>query len=553
MQRVRIMVLGGLSEDGKNMAVIEIDQDIFVVDCGLKYPNSEQLGVQCIIPDFTYILENKDRVKAVLITHGHDDVMAALGYLLQEADLPVYATPLTAKILGRQFDALGIRNKHVNILRRNSDVTIAGHKIHTFSVTQSIPDCIGIAFETENGQIVYSSEFIFDYDSLNESFQMDFPTLSRIGSKKVLALLGESVGAHRIGYTSPRHRITPAIDRYFEAENGRFFITLYKQNLYRIFEVLELAKKYKRRVYFTEDEQRRILQDVEQLGYYKIPSSLILNKKDFDNSLQDLIVIVSGSGNEVFRRMNRIAIGDDRDIELSRDDAVIIASPVVPGTEKEAANMEDDLYIAGVRVLKIGKEQAYSMHASQEDLKMMLNILKPEYYIPVKGEYRSLVANAEVATSAGYLPNRIVILDNGQFADFSDGHLVSTHDVLELNDTLIDGKDKLDVTGMVLKDRETLSTDGAIVLGIVLNFETKKVIGGPDVQSRGVIYLKDADYILEEVGKILIDSVEEAVREGRYDNMKVRAEAKEKISRYIAKQTGKRPMILPAIVEISEA
>ena len=314
--------------------------------------------------------------------------------------------------------------------------------------------------------------------------------------------------------------------------------------------MLELAHKYKRKVYFYNEEHVKLLKHCEELGYYKIPSDLIIKTKDFKNDMKDVICIVSGGGNKVFKLMNNIAIGEDRKIKLNEDDTVIIASPIVPGTEKDASAMENDLYKANVKIIKMNARELLSMHASIEDLKMMLFVIKPKYYFPVKGDYADLIANAEVATEMGYTPDKIVILDNGQFATFENGKLVSTRDVIELNNTSIDMSDKSDVSGMVLKDRETLSTDGVIVVGVVLNFNTKKVVGGPDVQSRGVIYLKDAEDILSEIGNILVETIDTAVKENRYENMAIRMEAKEKINRFVLKETGKKPMILPAIVEI---
>lgn len=551
MQNVRIMALGGLDEDGKNMYLIEIDGDIFVVDAGLKYPpESEQLGIEYIIPDFSYLIENKNRIKGVFITHGHDDVMAALPHLLKEIDVPVYTTPLTAKLLEISFKKLKVK-KRINLINRNEVVKIGKHIIRTFPVIQSIADGFGLSFETKYGQIVYTSEYIVDYSFSNEAFSMDINAFAEMGKNSVLCLLSESVGASRIGHTSPRHRISNIMEPYFETRSHRLIVTLYKQNLFRIIEVLELAKRYKRRVMFYDDDNLTLLKYVEELGYYKIPRDLLIPKSEFKNDMEDVVCIISGSGNEVFKLMNRIAIHESSLIELRPTDTVIISSPVVPGTEKEASNMENDLYKESVEVIKVNAKEVLSMHASSEDLKMMLFMLKPKYYLPVKGEYASLIANANVATDMGYKPDRIIILDNGQIANFEDGRLTSTRDVIKLNDTLIDGNDKLDVQGMVLKDREILSTDGAIVLGVFLNFKTKEIIGGPDVQSRGVIYLKDADYIVNEIGNILINTINEAVAERRYENMATRMEAKEKISRYMLKETGKRPMILPAIVEIN--
>ena len=552
MQKIRLMALGGLDEDGKNMYLVEIDGDIFIVDAGLKYPSeSEQLGIEYIIPDFTYLLEHKDRVKAVFISHGHDDVMSALGHLLSLMDIEVYSTALTARILEDEFKRHKLKNKHIHVIKRNDTFSVAGHIVHTFPVMQSIADGVGYAFETDSGTIVYTSEFVFDYDSLNKSFSMDINSLNNLGQKNVLVLMSESTGANRIGYTAPKHRITAHIEHYFEENDKRIIMTLYRQNLFRIMEILELANKYRKKVFFYDDDHVKLLKTVDDLGYYKIPRNVIIDRNEFNNDLKDIICIVSGSGNEVFKLMNNIAIGEDDVIELHEKDTIIIASPVVPGTEKDATAMENDLYKAGVSIVKLNAKEILSMHASIEDLKMMLYLIRPKYYLPIKGEYSDLINNADIAVDMGYTPDRIIILDNGQFATFEGNRLASTSDQIELEDKAIDSSDMRNVSGMVLRDREKLSTDGAIICGVVLDFKTKEVIGGPDIQSRGVIYLKDADHILSEIGNILISTIKKNVESGTYENMQVRMEAREAISRYVLRSTGKAPMILPAIVEIN--
>lgn len=552
MQKIRLMALGGLDEDGKNMYLVEIDGDIFVLDAGLKYPSeSEQLGIEYIIPDFRYLLEHKDRVKGIFISHGHDDVMSALGHLLALEDFEVYATALTAKLLEDEFRRHKLKNKHIHVIKRNDTIRVAGHTIHTFPVMQSIADGVGFAFETDSGSIVYTSEFIFDYDFLNKAFSMDINALSDLGKKNVLVLMSESTGSNRPGYTAPKHRITDHVEHYFEENDRRLLITLYRQNLFRIMEVLELAAKYGKKVFFYNDEHVKLLKMVNDMGYYKIPRNVIMTREEFDNDQRNVVCVISGSGNQVFKLMNNIAIGEDRIIELRPDDIAIIASPVVPGTEKDATAMENDLYKADVSIVKLNAKEVLSMHASIEDLKMMLYLIRPKYYLPIKGDYSNLVSNADIAVDMGYTPDKIIILDNGQFASFEGSRLASTSDQIELEDTAIDSSDMRDVSGMVLRDREKLSTDGAIICGVVLDFNTKKVIGGPDIQSRGVIYLKDADHILAEIGNILISTIERNVESGSYENMQVRMEARELISRYVLKTTGKTPMILPAIVEIN--
>ena len=552
MSKVRIFALGGLDEDGKNMYVVENNEDIFVMECGLKYPDGDQLGIEMIIPDFRYLRENQSRIKAIFITHGHEDVMAALPNLLREIpDIPVYTAPLTAMILERKLKKAGIKELNLHRIRRNAKFKIFSTEIRTFGTMQSIADGFGVAIKTEDGYVVYSSEFIVDYDTKNAAFKFDITNITDLGSEGVLALLSESVGSTRAGNSSPHHRITEQIEQYFEDTQNRMFITVFNQNLYRVIEIIELATKYNRKVVIFDEELKSLMSDMAKLGYYHIPAGLEVAPSAFSNDMENILVIVSGTGKSIFRKIHKMATKENDRIELRPTDTVIIASPAVPGTEREEASMEDDLYKEAGRVLMIDSRRAYSMHASIEDLKMMIYLMKPKYYVPIKGEYRQLIANANIALNMGYNADKIIVMDNGQVAVLNDGVMAKSFDKVDVDDVMVDGNDSLDASGMVLKDREILSTDGTIIIGVVMNHVTKEIIGGPDVQSRGVIYLKDADYIIKEVGNIMEKTINDAVKEKRYDNMSCRSEAREKISRYVLKETGKRPMILPAIIEIN--
>ena len=553
MEKIKLMALGGLDEDGKNMFIVEVNDNIFVLECGLKYPEGDQLGIEMIIPDFSYLVENKDKVRGVFITHGHDDVMAALPNLLKVVDVPVYTAPLTAVMLEDRCTKQGITNVRIHRIQRNSEFEINGIRIKTFGVTQSICDGFGIAIGTKHGYIVYSSEFIIDYDIKNEAFRCDITNLTSLANEGVLCLLSESVGSTRSGHSAPNHRITNIAEPYFDGAEGRICVTLYQQNIYRIIEFIELANKYGRKVCFYDDKLRWIVSVLADLGYYHMPAGLEIPKDKFDNSMDNVCVLISGVGSNIFKRLHKIATKEDETMEFRSTDTIILASPPVPGTEGEANRMENDLYKEGAKVVAIDNKRAYSMHAAIEDLKMMIYLLKPKYYMPVKGEYRQLIANANIAMDMGYMASSIIVMDNGQMAIIEDGKLKNEYGFLELEDVMVDGKENLDASGIILRDRETLSTDGAIIVGIVVNHKTKEIIGGPDVQSRGVIYLKDADYIVKEIGNIIESTVNEAVEENRYDNMACRVEARDKISRYVMKETGKRPMILPAIVEINIA
>lgn len=552
MDQVRIFALGGLDEDGKNMLVVEVNEAIFIIEAGLKYPDTGQLGVEFIIPDFSYLIENKERIQGIFITHAHDDVVAALPYLLKQVNAPVYTGALTANIIHEMLKKEGIKNAKIHRLKRCSKQTIGGVKIRTFPMTHAFPDNFGLAISTDQGYIVYTGEFIVDYDMLQKEYLCDLNELSDIGKKGVLCLLCESQGADKSGHTAPKHRITSLIEPIFEASEGtRILISCYSQNLFRIIEIIELAKKFNRKIFFHDKGIRELLKHLETMKYYRVPKEMEINEKNFSDDMEDVVVLISGNGKNLFRTMTNIANHEDAHVSFRTSDTIIVASPIVSGTELDASNMENEIYKEGGKIYTLDSKTVLSMHPSSEDLKMMLYLFQPKYYIPIKGEYRHLYVNANLATKMGYSPDRILILENGQIALFENKILKSVAQRLELEDTMIDGKENWDVTGVVLKDREVLSTDGVMIIGVGVNHKTKEISNGPDVQTRGLIYLKDAEYIIKEVGNIMENCIEKAVKEKRYDNLTVRAEARDKISKYLMKETGKRPMVLPVIMEIN--
>ena len=552
MDQVRIFALGGLDENGKNMFAVEVNEAIILIEAGLKFPDSEQLGVEFIIPDFTYLVENKERIKGIFITHGHDDVIGALPYFLKQIKVPVYTGALTANLLHDTLKKEGIKDVKIHKLKRSGRVNLGGVNVRVFAMTHSFPDNFGVAIESSQGYIVYTGEFIIDYDLLKDEYICDLNELSEIGKKGVLALLNESIGADKEGHTAPRHRITNLIEPIFESAPHRILISSYRQSLFRVIEIIEVVKKFNKRIYFHDTQLRDILHRMELLGYYKVPKEIEISPRQFDNDLDDdVVVLISGSGKNLFRTMQDIAMHEDKQVSFRVSDTIIIASPIVSGTELEATNMENEIYKEGGKIFTLKSKEILSMHPSSEDLKMMLYLFKPKYYLPIKGEYRHLVTNANLALNMGYLGDRIVILDNGQIATFENKILKSTGDFIELEDTMIDGKENWDVTGVVLKDRELLSTDGVMVIGISVDSKTKKIVGGPDVQTRGLIYLKDADYIIKEVGEISEQEINNAVMNHTYENLEVRALIKERVTKYLLKETGKRPMILPVIIEFS--
>ncbi|UPU39396.1 ribonuclease J [Erysipelothrix sp. Poltava] len=362
-------------------------------------------------------------LKAIFITHGHDDVMGALPYLVKEVNAPVYATPLIALMIEDLFKENKVKNAHIHKIKRNSRFKIGERRFVAFGLTHSIPDTFGIAIDTDQGYVVHSSEFIIDFDVRNQGFMCDVANISELGKKGVYLLTAESVASKRQGFTSPNHRITKRIERVFEETNERILVTLYEQNIYRLIEVIETAQKFKRKVFFYGEKQRRLMKHLERLNYYHMPKGLEIKPEQFNNDIKDVVVIVSDIGPSVFNKMGRIAMGEDQLVEVNENDHVIVASPVVPGTEAVAGAMINELYKDGVKVMSLNYKDVMPMHASVEDLKMMIALLKPKYYVPVKGEYQNLVANASVAVDMGISAGNIVILDNGQVAEFDEGRL----------------------------------------------------------------------------------------------------------------------------------
>ena len=550
-ERIRIFCLGGLDEDGKNMMVVEVDQDIYIIEAGIKFPEEkESLGIEFIVQDFTYLIENQDRIAGIFITHGHDDVMGALPYLMKNIKANIYTSPLASKAIHKVFKKERITGSKIYTIKRHDQRKIGAHKVVFFPVTHAYPGTFGLAISTSQGYVVYSGEFIEDYDDLHDSYRGDFTTCSKLGNEGVLVLLQESKGAERSGHTAPNHRITEKFSQVLEqTDHNRVFVSVYTQSVYRIQEIIECCIQYDRPMIFYSKELRELVTNLEDFNV-SIPKKLVLDPSYIKEAPDNVVVIISGQGKSLFKTMSNIANNEVEDIVFTQNDVIVIASPVIPGVEKVFKSMENDIYKEEGRILVLDRN-VLSMHPSKEDLKMMLFLMKPKYYIPVKGEYRHLYMNSEIALEMGYKPSQIILLDNGQVATFENQKLRSCSMELELHDVMIDGKENWDMAGVVLKDREILSTDGVMILAIGLDAKTKKIINGPDIQTRGLIYVKDAEYITTDVGKILEDTIQEAVANKTYDNLTTRNEIRDKISKYLYKQTAKRPMVLPVILEIN--
>ena len=549
-EKIRIFSLGGLDEDGKNMYCVEVGNQIYIIEAGIKFPDEkESLGIEYIVPDFTYLIENKNRIAGIIITHAHDDVMGALPYLCKQIKADIYSSPLTAKYIRRVMKEENIRDIQIHEVKRHDQKRIGKHKVIFFPITHSVPEAFGIAISTIQGFIVYSGEFIEDYTSLSDAYRGDFTTPAQFRNEGVLVLMQDSKGADRTGHTAPYHRIAPHFANILEKyENKRIFVSVYTQSVFRIQELIDTCISFNRKILLYTEELRSLIKDLEDIGY-TIPSSVLVDVNQIDH-ISNVVVLIGGTGKAVTNLLSNICNNEVDDIDFTSEDVIVLATPVLPGVEREFKQMENDIYKEGGEVIQLDKV-IRSVHPSQEDLKMMIFATRPKYYIPVKGEYRKLVMNANVALDMDFSPSQIIILDNGQVATFENKKLKSCAMEMELHDNLIDGKEGWDMAGVVLKDREILSTDGVMILAIGIDSETKKIINGPDVQTRGLVYLKDADYLNTDDSKIMEQTIEEAVKNKTYNNLDTRNEIRDKVAKYLSNKIGKKPMILSVILEIN--
>lgn len=559
---VKFIPMGGQAEMGKNMYCVEINNKIFIIDSGFRFPDSDKLGVDVIIPSFTYLEERIHQVAAIIITHGHDDTMAALPYLLQSVNAPVYAPNLTADLIeqmvARYEEQNGIKLKlNLKRVKRNESLYINRIPVEFFPVTHSIPGSVGVALWTSHGYIVYCGEFIVDFGAPAE-FKSDIQQMMEIGKKGVLALLVESSYARNQGYTSPKHKLKNKIDSIFEDSNERIIISTYAQNIFRTKEIVELTKKYKRKIVFYGRDPHDNTNTLLRIGKEKnqpiidIPDSLLGDVSRIGDERYDYnyVIVLSGTPQRIYHDICDIIDGGDDLLKLRKGDTFIVASPVLPGTEKIANKAQNGLFKTDAYVHLLKKKDLYSMHASEEDIKVIMQIFKPRYYVPIKGEYQHMIFNKQVALEMGFHEDDIIIVDNGECVIFEDGFLEEEREIYNIEDVMIDGIGIGDVGEKVIDDRIQLANDGIVIVGLTLSKDTREIIAQTDCQTRGFVYLKDAEYLI----KAIIETCEKIAEDYKNNpDMEVataRNMMKDQCTRYIMKETGKKPVFISVIVEL---
>ncbi len=554
-EKIKLFALGGLDEEGKNCYCAEIDGDIFVVDCGVRDPDKTMPGVDYVIPRFDYLIENKNRIKAYFLTHGHDDVIGALPFIYPQAPAPVYGSKVTLSML-KMFSEHVKKDTiqyDLRVVEPTSNFKVAGREISFFHTAHNIAGSSGISISTSQGNIVFISDFVVE-NAASSSYLNDFNALAKIAERPTLALLSESIYAGRPGYTAPLYKLTPHIEEMIKNAEGRVFISIFSNDLYNVSELIALAIANKKKIVCYDEAAASILKTLQGCGELMIPRD---NFASLDDILrlrdQDTVVLMMGFGSRLFRKIALLASGqnEDKRIRLKSTDTFIIASMSDDNSEIEYTDAADELFRSGCHVSLISKKTFLRMHASEEDLKMMVSLLKPKYYVPIRGFYKDLLHNGMLALSMGVNLNHqnVFVMENGCCVTIDNLSAKMTYDALTHGDLLIDGEGVGDVSKQVLEDRSKLA-EGVVLLALTIDKKGKKIIAGPDIQMRGFLFAREADVVAREISKVFLATISEFLEKSYYNSDEMKQNVYEKCLRTIRRTTGKEPMVIPLIVEI---
>lgn len=556
---IKVSALGGLDENGRDCYVIEINNDIFVIDAGLALPDKTIPGVDYLLANAQYLINNKDRVKAYIMTHAHDENMGALKYFYDDAPAPIICTRFTKHVIETQFNFNTLRIPlEFKVIPPTSALEIAGRKFHFFQTSHNAAYSFGVAIETSKGNIVYTSDFIVDYSVKIPAYIFDMKALSVLSERPTFLLMSESKGANHEGYCSPHHRVTPLIEKYFSNANKRIFIDCFWQNFFRISEIIDLCIENNKKIFFYNDFTRTIMKMLMEFNPSRIPVDMVVGKEDLLRVReQELVILMLGKGEELYQELIRVVDGtnEDKRIRLTKRDIFINAGLPTPTLETIATRSIDYLYRTGAEVVWIKKNQITAMHPRQDDLKFFLSVLKPRYYLPVRGNFINLMANAKLALSMGIGLNHtnVFILDNGMQLCFNElgrpSILPNNPAIMPTHPILVDGSGvSTNVAENIVNDRRQLSVDGVVVIAVTVSLEEKRIIAGPDCQMRGFVYVKEAEPLLKSVANIFVDEVTTALSVNNTDFEEIKANAQERIRRFIKRENGREPMIIPIIV-----
>nr|WP_225941850.1 ribonuclease J [Sporosarcina limicola] len=546
---IKIIPLGGVGEIGKAMYVVEIDEEMFIVDAGLMFPEGEMLGIDIVIPDISYIEENKERVKGIFLTHGHEDAIGSIAYLLKKVQAPVYASRLTIALAKEHLKEMPApSNIKFFEVTNKSRMNFQGTYVTFFHTTHSIPDSLGVVFHTSEGAIVHTGEFKFD-QSAKGKYRPDIAKMAALGEEGVFVLMSDSSEAERPGYTTSESVIEKSLSKTFHGAEGRILVALYASNFIRIQQVFDKAFETKKKVAVVGKSLESYFEVGIKLGYLTVKDDVVIPVKDIDNyDDSEIVVILTGNQGEPLDALEKIVRKQHKDVRIKETDTVLITFTPSPGMEVGVFQTMNDLAKAGATVLTSATNVHVSGHGSQEDLKLMLNLMQPKYFIPIQGEYRMLIAHSKLAQETGLQKSQVFIADKGDIVEYKNDKMRMSGRV-QAGNILIDGIGVGDVGNIVLRDRKLLSQDGIFTVVVTLNRKQKRIAAGPEIVSRGFVYVRESEELFEESTKLVRKIVEKYVNKETFEWTNIKQEIRDTLSSYLYQQTKRRPMIIPIIME----
>lgn len=550
-EKISLIPLGGLGEIGKNMMIVRYQDEIIVIDAGLMFPEDELLGIDVVIPDITYLIENKEMIKGIVLTHGHEDHIGALPYVLKELNIPVFGTKLTLGLLeGKLKEANFSSGVKLNVVKPLDFIRLGSFKIEFFAVSHSIPDSVGLGIHTPLGVILHTGDFKFDQTPVNGKIA-DFNRIAQLGSEGVLVLLSDSTNVERAGFTMSEKVVGQTFDDNFRSARERIIIATFASNVHRIQQAIDSSFKYERKVAIAGRSMVNVVNIASELGYLTIPDNTIIELDEISNYPRNKVTIITtGSQGEPMSALTRMAMNDHRRVEIEPGDTVIISATPIPGNEKLVARTIDQLFKLGAEVIYESVSGIHvSGHASREELKLMLNLVKPKFFVPVHGEYRMLIKHAQLAREVGILNSNIFVAENGNVLEFSQEKGTIAGKVTS-GRVLVDGLGIGDVGNIVLRDRKQLSQDGILIVVVTLNKELKQVIAGPDIVSRGFVYVREAEELIDEAKERVKQALEKCSEKNITEWAAIKSIIRDTLGKFLYEKTRRRPMILPIIMEI---
>ena len=550
-EKLKIIPLGGMLEIGKNMTVFEYEDEMVIVDCGLCFPNDDMLGVDLVIPDFTYLEKNKEKIKGLVVTHGHEDHIGSIPYLLKQINIPIYATKLTAGLISNKLEEHKLlRSTKIKVVNQGDIVKLGKIKVEFIRSTHSIPDAVALAIYTPAGVVVHTGDFKIDYTPIDGGI-MDFGRLAELGNRGVLALLSDSTNSERKGYTMSESTVGEVFDKLFVNCRKRIVVATFASNVHRVQQIVNAAMETGRKIAVCGRSMVNMIQTARDLGFIQAPDNMFIDIDMIKNYTDEqLVIVTTGSQGEPMSALTRMAAGEHKKVLITPNDLIIISANPIPGNEKFVSKVIDDLMQIGAEVVYSSLADVHvSGHACQEEQKLILSLVKPKYFIPVHGEYRQLTAHANTAEKMGIEKENIFIMNNGRVLEINEDEAKFTSTV-PAGRILVDGLGVGDVGNIVLRDRQHLAQDGLIVIVLTMDSATGEVISGPDVISRGFVYVRESENLMDDVKRVIREEIRKCEEKNIRDWSTIKSNLKDNLRDYIYQKTKRNPMILPIISEV---